>query len=429
MKASLQERISPPVAPAKKDFGDVPTAAPAEAIDSTGPKKKTDFRDLLSNSMNEVRKDRDAKLNGDMSGAKTEEEFLEKLAQRNEPVRTPKNNLDKDDFLKLFVTQLQHQDPLNPDDSAEMASKLAHFNSLEQMMNVNKTLDKMVTAQNTGRQLQMIDYVGKEITTSGGRIRLKEGKLSESTFEMTVPSTETTLQVRDAAGVMVAEKAIGSLPVGEHQFQWDGKGGDGKKLPDGIYTYSISARTLDKQDIPVKIQSRVKITGVDIQDSAGAVFTDFGRVKLTDIIAVGSAGFNGESKAAAPQAAAPGQPQPSPQDLTKIPGAVNAGTMNDGGAGADQQAKDNQAKPAEAQAAAATGTPTPQQAVAMPPKQPATDAAALPRQDYSMQTDPTSVMMPGITNTNNAATTNPGRIATNEKPADKPAAPAQPRSM
>ena len=49
------------------------------------------------------------------------------------------------DFLTLFTTQLKNQDPLKPDDAAQMAAQLAQFNGLEQMMNVNKNLEQMTS--------------------------------------------------------------------------------------------------------------------------------------------------------------------------------------------------------------------------------------------------------------------------------------------
>jgi len=55
-----------------------------------------------------------------------------------------KQNLDKDDFLKLLITQLQHQDPNNPMEDKEFIAQMAQFSSMEQMLNVNKSLDKLV---------------------------------------------------------------------------------------------------------------------------------------------------------------------------------------------------------------------------------------------------------------------------------------------
>ena len=54
-----------------------------------------------------------------------------------------KKAMGKDDFLKLMSTQLQYQDPINPLKNEEMAAQLAQFSSLEQMMNMNTTLEKM----------------------------------------------------------------------------------------------------------------------------------------------------------------------------------------------------------------------------------------------------------------------------------------------
>lgn len=49
------------------------------------------------------------------------------------------NNLDKDAFLKLLVTQLQNQDPLSPMEDREFIAQMAQFSSLEQMQNLNDT--------------------------------------------------------------------------------------------------------------------------------------------------------------------------------------------------------------------------------------------------------------------------------------------------
>ena len=47
------------------------------------------------------------------------------------------SELGKDAFLKLLITQLQHQDPLKPMDDTQFIAQLAQFSSLEQMQTLN----------------------------------------------------------------------------------------------------------------------------------------------------------------------------------------------------------------------------------------------------------------------------------------------------
>lgn len=72
--------------------------------------------------------------------------------------------LGKDDFLKLLVTQLRHQDPINPVDDKEFIAQLAQFSSLEQMQNLTTSLNTMMESQQRLTALsQATSMIGKEV--------------------------------------------------------------------------------------------------------------------------------------------------------------------------------------------------------------------------------------------------------------------------
>lgn len=70
----------------------------------------------------------------------------------------PSKQLGKDDFLKLLVAQLQHQDPGNPMDSSQFMGQLAQFSSLEQMTNVATSIDKLTAATSVAQSVGLIGH-------------------------------------------------------------------------------------------------------------------------------------------------------------------------------------------------------------------------------------------------------------------------------
>ena len=328
---SVQNLINPPVPVTKNDLSAAEVNDPTALVEAPNP-NKTDFRTLITNSMDDIKKQRAAKENGDLS-AGTDEEFLEKLADQTKEKRVPKNQLGKDDFLKLFVTQLQNQDPLNPDDGTEMAAKLAQFNGLEQMMNVNKSLEKMISDQTAGRNLQMVNYVGREVTVDGGRTKLSNGNPTKSEFTLDMPAQAASLEVRDSNGMIMLQKELGSLSAGTHAVPWDGKSNTGRTLPDGVYTYAINARNVNGDTIPVNIMAKARITGVDIKSTDGTLFSDFGRIKFDQIRSVGRPGFDQDSVAEANSPATQG-PGAVPAAQGPVPPSASANPQRVNGASA-----------------------------------------------------------------------------------------------
>jgi flagellar basal-body rod modification protein FlgD len=96
--------------------------------------------------------------------------------------RKANGDLGKDDFLKLFVAQLQHQDPMNPMSDSDFMGQMASFSTLEQVSNLAAANQQMAAAQTSssaigliGRTVSYVDEndvihtgVVEKVTTAGG---------------------------------------------------------------------------------------------------------------------------------------------------------------------------------------------------------------------------------------------------------------------
>jgi flagellar basal-body rod modification protein FlgD len=78
--------------------------------------------------------------------------------------RTPSPELGKDEFMKILMTQLQNQDPLNPMDDREFISQMTTFSTLEQTMNMAGSIDKLVESQLISPVIQYSHMIGREVT-------------------------------------------------------------------------------------------------------------------------------------------------------------------------------------------------------------------------------------------------------------------------
>lgn len=115
--------------------------------------------------------------------------FLSNLQSTRNP---SSDALGKDDFLKILMTQLQNQDPLNPMQDKDFIAQMATFTSLEQITNIGTTINNLVKAQEQNQLISYNQFVGKEVnwqqteTASDGSVSVVAqgtGKVVSLSFE------------------------------------------------------------------------------------------------------------------------------------------------------------------------------------------------------------------------------------------------------
>lgn len=191
---------------------------------------------------------------------------------------------DLDQFMNLLVTQLQHQDPLDPMDPNEFTSQLVQFASVEQQIQSNANLEKMLELQQTSLLGTVVGYIGKQIEVSGNKMPLESGS-ANAHYELSAKSDSTTITVTNNTGKSVFF-TNGETEPGRHAFTWNGKDTLGFDQPDGIYTITVTS--LDGEGEPVDVAHTVTgtVTGVSNNDGAAVLSLGEADYDVDDVLAV-----------------------------------------------------------------------------------------------------------------------------------------------
>ncbi len=216
--------------------------------------------------------------------------LLNKIADANwvdpeKKVRATGNNeLGKDAFMKLMLTQMKNQDPMNPMQSHEMAAQLAQFTSLEQLQNVNTTLGEMHKEQAPLANFQALGFIGKAVSGDSSKFVRAEGDdLHDFKFNLPQNSSEVVIKVRDPNGEIARTFNLKDLKQGENKISWNGVRESGQKSQAGEYQFIIEAKTETGSKIAVKTEFAGTITGVNYSAEGPVLMIGNQTVKLSEV--------------------------------------------------------------------------------------------------------------------------------------------------
>ncbi|MDR3090302.1 MAG: flagellar hook assembly protein FlgD [Desulfobulbaceae bacterium] len=193
--------------------------------------------------------------------------------------------LAKEDFLSLLVAQLQNQDPLNPSDPTEFTAQLAQFSSLEQLFNLNDSMENLATSNANADRFATLNTIGKEVSYPANSFDFTGGPVNVG-YLLDGQAKDVTLSLQ-LDGVTVASLRGEELNSGAHFLTWDGLTADGKAAPVGKYKIVVSAKAADGQSVSAQSLVRSEVTGVDLGgDYGGTLITAAGQISFGSIVGV-----------------------------------------------------------------------------------------------------------------------------------------------
>jgi len=192
------------------------------------------------------------------------------------------NDLDR--FLTLLVTQLQHQDPLDPLDANEFTNQLVQFANVEQQIYQNANLEEIVNLQRDNQVSGMVGYIGSTIEVFGDALPLENGAATAS-YTLSEAADDATITVINESGDVVFGTGADGTP-GSHLFQWDGLDNQGNPVADGMYRILVNARRADGSSIDTVTTTFGRVTGASADGDQRNLFMGEISVPMENVLSV-----------------------------------------------------------------------------------------------------------------------------------------------
>jgi flagellar basal-body rod modification protein FlgD len=167
--------------------------------------------------------------------------------QQKEIART--STLGQEDFLKLLMTQLQNQDPMEPMDNGEFMGQMAQFSTVEGITEMGESIDGLVGMYQGQQMSANASMIGKKALVDGNWAQLEGGKLAGA-IDLTTAANDLRVDVKSETGELMASIGLGSKMAGTQEFSWDGIKQDGTTAPEGNYYLSASAVRDGQSTVP-----------------------------------------------------------------------------------------------------------------------------------------------------------------------------------
>ncbi len=146
----------------------------------------------------------------------------------------------QDRFMKLLVTQMRNQDPLNPMDNAQVTSQMAQLSTVTGIDKLNNTLETLINNVQMGQSYQASNMIGRSILTPGNTVQTA-GEGGYYGVELPIGADKVTVTIKDSAGATIRTLSLGKQDAGTVPLTWDGLKDDGTVAATGNYKFEVNA--------------------------------------------------------------------------------------------------------------------------------------------------------------------------------------------
>lgn len=205
--------------------------------------------------------------------------------------------LNRADFMKLLMTQMRYQDPMSPMGNEELASQMAQFSSLQELQGIGSALEQSIQANllmtQSFNNTMAASLIGKFVTAESNQFQLESSGGARVTYRLPSAATELSLEIRDAQGALVRTLNVNPQEAGDHAVNWDGTDSEGKRVPEGTYTFTVNAKDADGGAVAATTLVQGLVESVRYADGQVLLRVDGRDVALSAVLSLANDGGKG----------------------------------------------------------------------------------------------------------------------------------------
>jgi len=192
----------------------------------------------------------------------------------------------KDQFLQLLLAQMKYQDPMEPQDASKFAEQMTQFGQLEQLFNLNSSVDNLVKSQASMERSQAVSMIGRSVQALGGAVKVDQGVAGKVGFYLSSPAETVTVEIKDLLGKTVRTLTYTNQPGGSSFLDFDGKNAQGTPLTDGTYKVSVKAESGNGSPIGAYSVMQGVVEGVDFSTGSPLLKVNGNLVSIENVFGI-----------------------------------------------------------------------------------------------------------------------------------------------
>lgn len=206
--------------------------------------------------------------------------------------KMPSNELSPDDFIKLFLAQLKHQNPMNPTDSSAILQQMSQISSISASKSMQNTLQTMESRMESvlanSQLLQAGNLIGHKVLLESQTGMLDGTGVLKGAAYTKEPLDNITIIIKDLSGNTVRTLDQGPLSrPGLAEFVWDGRDDNGNSCQAGQYQISAVGKVKgNEKDLLTAASFTVKSVSMDSGGNTVLDVDGHEKVTMQDVVSI-----------------------------------------------------------------------------------------------------------------------------------------------